>query len=86
MNKKIIWHTVKDLKQILAQYPDDMPILVSGYENEYENFYTPGEGRKVKHCSENDYYDGEFQITDSDEDGLKFYYWTDKYAMIEKSL
>lgn len=71
MNNKIIWRTVKDLKQILAQYPDDMPILISGYENGYENFYTPEEVRKVKHCSENDYYDGEFQITNSGEEGFE---------------
>ncbi|MBT3275732.1 MAG: hypothetical protein HN368_21450 [Spirochaetales bacterium] len=70
MNKKNIWHTVKDLKQILTQYPDDLPVLISGYENGYENFYTPEEVRKVLHCSENIYYDGEFQITDSDEEGF----------------
>ena len=71
MNKKIIWHTVKDLKQILAQYPDDMPILVSGYENGYENFYTPEKPQPVKHFPENDYYDGEFQIVENEDKMLK---------------
>jgi len=34
------------------EYPMDMPVIVSGYENGYENFYHPTV-QKVKHFPAN---------------------------------
>lgn len=67
MNKNIYNFTVGELIKILEQYPKDMPVVVSGYENGYENFYHPFV-KKVKHLPENPYWDGEFQI---DENGTE---------------
>ena len=53
--------TVGELIELLKKYPMDMPVIVSGYENGYENFYHPTV-QKVKHFPENKYWDGEFQI------------------------
>jgi len=47
-NKNIYNFTVGELIKILQQYPEDMPVLVNGYENGYENFYHPF-AKKVKH-------------------------------------
>ena len=44
-----------------------MPVIVSGYESGYENFYHPIV-QKVNHIPENMYWDGEFQI---DENGIE---------------
>jgi hypothetical protein len=44
-----------------------MPVVVSGYENGYENFYHPFV-KKVKHLPENPYWDGQFQL---DENGTE---------------
>ena len=63
MNKSIYNFTVGELIKILQQYPDDMPVVVSGYENGYENFYHPFV-KKVQHMPENPYYDGQFQPDD----------------------
>lgn len=63
MDKSIFNFTVGELMKILQQYPDDMPVVVSGYENGYENFYHPIV-QKVIHMPENPYYDGEFQLDD----------------------
>jgi hypothetical protein len=62
-NSKIFSYTVGELKEILTQYPDNMPVIVSGYENGYENFRQPSV-KKVKHLPENPYYDGGFQPDD----------------------
>ena len=32
---------VKDLIERLKELPQDLPVLVSGYESGYENFYEP---------------------------------------------
>ncbi len=64
MNKDTYNFTVGELIKILQQYPKDMPVVVSGYENGYENFYHPLV-KKVKHIPENPYYDGEFQLDDN---------------------
>ena len=61
--------TVGELIKILQQYPQDMPVVVSGYENGYENFYHPYI-KKVKHLPENPYWDGQFQIDENGEDVL----------------
>jgi len=33
--------TIKELIQILEQFPQDLPVLVSGYESGFEHFYQP---------------------------------------------
>jgi hypothetical protein len=57
-------YTVGELMELLKEYPDDMPVIVSGYESGYEYFCTPTV-RKVKHFPENKYWDGEFQLDDN---------------------
>lgn len=64
MNKNIYNFTVGELIKVLQQYAKDMPVVVSGYENGYENFYHPLV-KKVKHLPENPYWDGQFQIDDN---------------------
>ncbi len=59
-------YTVGELIKVLKEYPQDMPVIVSGYESGYENFYHPFV-HKVRHIPENMYWDGEFQI---DENGI----------------
>lgn len=68
-NKSIYNFTVGELIKILQQYPEDMPVVVSGYENGYENFYHPFV-KKVKHFPDNPYWDGQFQIDDNGEEVL----------------
>jgi hypothetical protein len=64
MPDKNTYHfTVGELIKILHLYPEDMPVVVSGYENGYENFYQPY-AKKVKHMPENTFYDGQFQPDD----------------------
>ena len=62
-DKNTYYFTVGELIKILQQYPDNMPVVVSGYENGYENFYHPYV-KKVKHLPENQYYNGQFQLDD----------------------
>jgi hypothetical protein len=69
MNKKIYNFTVGELIKILQHYPEDMPVVVSGYENGYENFYHPFV-KNVKHLPENPYWDGQFQLDDNGEEVL----------------
>jgi hypothetical protein len=65
MNDKNIFNfTVGKLIEILQQHPQDMPVLVSGYKNGYENFYHPFVN-KVIHQPENLYWDGQFQLDDN---------------------
>ena len=54
------YFTVAQLIEILKAMPQDLPVLVSGYESGYENFYHPGV-LKIKHEPENSYFEGEFQ-------------------------
>ena len=63
-----IYFTTEQLIEALKKFPSDMPVLVSGYESGYENFFEPF-SKKVKHVPENPYYDGEFQ--DSEEENGK---------------
>ncbi|MCK9628309.1 MAG: hypothetical protein M0R37_06940 [Bacteroidales bacterium] len=63
-NSNIFNFTVGELIKILQQHPDDMPVVVSGYESGYENFYQPFV-KKVKHLPENYYRDGGFQLDDN---------------------
>ena len=55
--------TVGQLVDILKSLPQDLPVLTSGYENGFENFYQPGI-IKVKHEPENMYYEGVFQAAE----------------------
>ena len=62
MSKKEIFHsTVGQLVDFLKTLPQDLPILTSGYENGFENFY-PLSIIKVRHEPENEYYDGNFRL------------------------
>jgi len=69
MSKKEVFHsTVGQLVEFLKTLPQDLPVLTSGYENGFENFYQPTI-IKVKHEPENMYYEGEFQVAeDGDEE------------------
>ena len=71
MSKKEVFHsTVGQLVDLLNTLPQDLPVLTSGYENGFENFYEPTI-IKVKHEPDNPYYDGEFQVAeDGDEEAL----------------
>ena len=60
-------YTVGELIKVLNEYPKDVPVIVSGYESGYENFYLPIV-QKVRRIPENMYWDGEFQI---DENGIE---------------
>jgi hypothetical protein len=62
-------YTVGELRELLNEYPDEMPVIISGYESGYEFFYPPTV-RKVKHYPENKYWDGEFQIDENGIDAL----------------
>ncbi|RZB31824.1 MAG: hypothetical protein SRB1_01443 [Desulfobacteraceae bacterium Eth-SRB1] len=67
MTQKEIFHfTVGQLVEILKSLPQDLPVLTSGYESGFENFYHP-EIAKLKHEPENMCYDGEFQVAQDDE-------------------
>ncbi len=69
MSKKEIFHsTVGQLVDLLKTLPQDLPVLTSGYENGFENFYEPTI-IKVKHEPENPYYDGEFQVAENGDEG-----------------
>ena len=69
MSKKEVFHsTVGQLVDFLKTLPQDLPILTSGYENGFENFYEPTI-IKVKHEPENPYYDGEFQVAEDGDEG-----------------
>jgi hypothetical protein len=69
MSKKEVFHyTVGQLVEILKSLPQDLPVLTSGYENGFENFYPPGVVN-VKHEPENMYYDGEFQVAEDGDVG-----------------
>mgnify|MGYP006902059245 CR=1 FL=1 len=61
MENEIFFFTVGELKKILEEYPNDMPVVVSGYENGYENFYHPIV-QKVIHLPENTFREGQFQL------------------------
>ncbi|MBF0234032.1 MAG: hypothetical protein HQK65_13490 [Desulfamplus sp.] len=61
--KEVFSFTVAQLIEVLQTLPQDLPVLVSGYESGYENFYHP-ELAELKHVPENMYYDGEFQTAE----------------------
>ncbi len=61
------YFTVKELIEALKSFPSDMPVIVSGYENGFENFYQPTT-IKVTHEPENMYFEGEFQPGEEDDE------------------
>jgi hypothetical protein len=63
-DKKKYNFTVGELIEILKQHSKDMPVIISGYESGYENFYHPMV-KKVKHLPENLYYEGLFQTNEN---------------------
>ena len=65
--KKAYHYTVSQLIEILKTFPQDLPILTSGYENGFENFHPPEE-TTVTHEPENPFYAGEFQTISKDVD------------------
>ena len=66
-NKEKFHFTVGQLVEILKSLPQDLPVLTSGYESGFENFYQP-DIIKVKHEPENMYYEGEFQVAEDDDE------------------
>lgn len=64
--KEVFSFTVAQLIEVLQTLPQDLPVLVSGYESGFENFYQP-ELTELKHVPENMYYDGEFQTAETDD-------------------
>ncbi len=72
MNPTEIFHfTVGDLKKILEEFPDGMPVLVNGFEGGYENFSHPYV-IKVEHYPENHYTEGEFEYSKNGIEALLF--------------
>ncbi|MCK5216628.1 MAG: hypothetical protein KAJ93_02505 [Methanosarcinales archaeon] len=68
MSKKELFHsTVGQLVDFLKTLPQDLPVLTSGYENGFENFYQTGI-IKVKHEHENMYYEGECQAAEGEDE------------------
>jgi hypothetical protein len=68
---KTFHFTVGQLAAFLQTLPQDLPVLTSGYESGFENFYNP-EIVELKHEPENPYYEGEFQVADlKDENTFK---------------
>ena len=57
------YFTVGHLMEILKTLPPKLPVVVSGYENGYENFFQPNVVKMI-HEPENPYYEGEFQIAE----------------------
>ena len=66
MKQKPAHHfTVSQLIEILKTFPQDLPVLTSGYENGFENIQHP-EIMAMKYEPENAYYKGEFQTVKID--------------------
>lgn len=64
-NKKDRFHfTVSQLIDVLNSFPQDLPVLTSGYEDGFENFYYP-KILELKHEPENLNFSGEFQISET---------------------
>ena len=65
INLDKFYYTVRELIEILKGFPQDLPVITSGYENGFENFHQP-EIVQVIHEPENMYYAGEFQLAEKD--------------------
>lgn len=60
MKNKNSSYTVAELIEILKQFPADLSVLVSGYEDGFENILEP-EKITLLHKADNPYWSGEFQ-------------------------
>ena len=57
---KVFHFTVAQLVEVLQSLPQELPVVVSGYESGFENFYRP-KIETLIYQPENKYYEGEFQ-------------------------
>ena len=60
--------SVAELIEELKIFPQDLLVLVSGYEGGFENIMPPTI-EKLTHKPENEYWDGEFQPTEDGNEG-----------------
>ena len=67
-HSEIFHFTVGQLIEVLQTFHPDLPVLTSGYESGFENFYRP-DIVHLKHEPENPYYEGEFQVADDNQKG-----------------
>ena len=58
-------YSVAELIEALKKYPQDLPVLVSGYEGGFENILPPII-EKLNHKPENPNWNGEFQIAEEE--------------------
>lgn len=64
-------YTIKDLIAELSKLPQDLPVLTSGYESEYENILKPFVST-IKEVKDSPYWDGQFQeVNNQSEEGIK---------------
>lgn len=66
---KTFHYSVGELLAILQNLPQDLPVLISGYESGFENFYPP-EIKTLKYFPENKYYEGEFQLAEENKQNI----------------
>ena len=64
----MISYSVAELIEVLKKYPQDLPVLVSGYEGGFENIMPPTM-EKLKYKPENPNWDGEFQTAEEENEG-----------------
>ncbi len=60
---------VKQLKEILEQYPPDMRVCVNGYENGFDNVARTYRKNVFEIDREENWWDGEYQAEPGDEGG-----------------
>ena len=63
MSNKTVHYTVAELIKELEQFPQDLPVLVNGYEDGFENIVKL-ERIKFEHKADSPYWSGEFQETE----------------------
>lgn len=61
-------YTVGQLIEALKTFPPDMPIITSGYEDEYENVVLPKK-IVVQHQPNQPYYTGQYHACDATDAG-----------------
>lgn len=64
LEKEVFHFTVSQLIEVLQTLPQELPVLVSGYETGYENFHQPTV-ITLNHEPENMYFEGEFQTAET---------------------
>ena len=62
---KHIQFTVAQLIEKLKEFPQDIPLLTSGYETEYENILSP-RLVKVMYMPDEPYYNGQYRESTKD--------------------